>query len=235
MTVLSLIYTEVAAYQQLLPDSLKSNTATLQGKITNAENGEPVPFANVFLNNSTTGTTTDEQGMYTLPSVPMGNVELMVSYIGFMPYKRPLRIERPGMQTIHISLSPSEQVLTEVQVEAKQDKTWQKQYKRFEKNLLGQTANTPFCTILNPWILDFKEDENTLIATAKQPLEIENKALGYKLIYYLKQFELSKTGALYLGETKFEALKPESSKKMNAGKKTGLKLTMALAVISSEA
>jgi TonB-dependent SusC/RagA subfamily outer membrane receptor len=184
---------------------------TIQGKITNSENGEPVSFANVFLNNSTTGTTTDESGMYTLSGVPLGNVELMVSYVGFLPYKRALRIESEQLLTVNISLVPASQQLGEVQVQAKQDKTWQKLYKKFERNLLGQTSNASYCKILNPWVLDFEETENTLIARASQPLEIENKALGYKLIYYLKQFELKKQGAFYLGETKFEALQPESS------------------------
>lgn len=186
--------------------------ATIKGRVTSQENGEAVPFANVFLNNSLLGTTSDEQGYYTLPGIPLGNAELVVSYVGFIPYKRFLRTETTGTVTIDISLSPADQVLGEVQVQAKQDKTWQKIYRRFEKHLLGETANVPLCKILNPWVLDFIETESTLTATASQPLEIENKALGYKLTYYLKKFELSKTGALYLGETRFEALTPENSR-----------------------
>ncbi|MDO1447935.1 carboxypeptidase-like regulatory domain-containing protein [Rhodocytophaga aerolata] len=208
------------SYQQSQPvaaDTLK--TGSVKGRITQADNGEPIPFANVFLNNSTVGTTSDEQGYYTLPGVPLGNSELIVSYVGFTPYKRALRTESISTLELNISLSPVEQVLGEVRVQAKQDKTWQRLYRRFERNILGETVNAPLCKILNPWVLEFNETESTLTATATQPLEIENRALGYKLIYYLKQFELSKTGALYLGETKFEELKAENTREEQRWKK----------------
>jgi TonB-dependent SusC/RagA subfamily outer membrane receptor len=220
--LLSTLQARALPYQQTQPstsDTLKTGKAIVKGRITQADTKEPVPFANVFINNTTLGTTSDEQGYYTLPGVPLGNAELIVSYVGFTPYKRTIRTESISTLTLDISLSPVEQVLGEVQVQAKQDKTWQRIYRRFERNILGETVNAPLCKILNPWVLDFNETETTLTATATQPLEIENRALGYKLIYYLKQFELSKTGALYLGETKFEELKAENTREEQRWKK----------------
>ena len=54
---------------------------TISGTVTD-ENGEPLPFANVYVEGTTIGTTTDIDGNYTL-KVPEGGTALVVSYTGF--------------------------------------------------------------------------------------------------------------------------------------------------------
>lgn len=52
------------------------------GKVTNAR-GEAVPSASVVIKGTTTGTTTDEGGNFSI-SVPDNNTILLVSYAGYL-------------------------------------------------------------------------------------------------------------------------------------------------------
>lgn len=54
----------------------------IKGKITDAVSDEPIVFANVYLKNFNTGTTTDEQGNFTFTSAYIAD-SLYVSYIGY--------------------------------------------------------------------------------------------------------------------------------------------------------
>ena len=55
----------------------------IRGKVIDADNGDPVPFANVYFKNSTTGATTDFQGYYELTTSAPGDT-LVASYIGYI-------------------------------------------------------------------------------------------------------------------------------------------------------
>ena len=68
--------------------SLKAQVGdgTIEGTITNSEDGEPVPFANVTLMSGpeqVLGTTTDFDGKYSLKPIPPGTYDLQVSYVGY--------------------------------------------------------------------------------------------------------------------------------------------------------
>jgi len=54
---------------------------TISGTVTD-ESGTPLPFANVFVEGTTVGTTTDIDGNYTL-KVPEGATTLVVAYTGY--------------------------------------------------------------------------------------------------------------------------------------------------------
>lgn len=51
--------------------------------------------------------------------------------------------------------------------------------------------------------MNFQRINKTLSAKASQPLEIENKFLGYRLFFQLKNFSFSNTGFLILGNSRF--------------------------------
>ena len=53
----------------------------ISGRITDAENKEPLPNASVFITNTTVGTTTDALGRYQLRIPGEGSYKLMVSYV----------------------------------------------------------------------------------------------------------------------------------------------------------
>ncbi|MEZ0538878.1 carboxypeptidase-like regulatory domain-containing protein [Fibrella arboris] len=187
---------------------------TLSGRITNASDGQPLPFASVYLNGTTRGVTTDEKGQFSLTNVPFGASELVVSYTGFTAVRQPIRITEAKPQPIAIALLPMANMLTDVVVTAKKDKTWQRQLAQFEQDMIGNSAFARQCTIVNPEVLLFDEPGGYLMATAREPLLIDNLALGYRLIYSLRAFrsEARTAKVLFGGTTLFKELTPASPK-----------------------
>src|SRR5690349_23785457 len=67
----------------LLLASGSAYAQTVTGVVTAASDGSPIPGASILLKGSTTGTTTDVDGKYSITiSDPAGSV-LVVSFIGF--------------------------------------------------------------------------------------------------------------------------------------------------------
>ena len=64
--------------------ALARQTGQVSGVITDAESGDSLPGANVFIQGTTIGATSDIDGRYQL-TVPEGNHVLQVSFVGFKP------------------------------------------------------------------------------------------------------------------------------------------------------
>lgn len=76
---------------------------TLKGKVTDAETGDPIAFASVFLQGKTSGITTDFEGNYLLTVSSLGD-SLSVSYLGYT--KQTKALEKVSEQTINFQLWP---------------------------------------------------------------------------------------------------------------------------------
>ncbi|RYF62894.1 MAG: carboxypeptidase-like regulatory domain-containing protein, partial [Cytophagaceae bacterium] len=188
--------------------------AVLTGRITNASDGKALPFASVYLNGTTKGTTADENGQFTLADVPFGAIELVASYTGFSAVRQAMRLTETKPRPIAIALLPMDNMLAGVVVTAKKDKNWVRQLEQFEKDLLGESSFARQCTIANPEVLQFEESGGMLIATAREALRIDNQALGFQMTYTLLGFQSqAKTGkVVFGGTTLFKELTPESPK-----------------------
>ncbi|GAB3264965.1 hypothetical protein GCM10027347_32400 [Larkinella harenae] len=186
---------------------------TITGRVTEQRTGQPMPYTNVYLNNSTQGTTTDEKGHYRLTHVPLGTIELVASFVGYQPARQSIRLENDQPRVVNLQLKNSEVTLADVTVKAKRDKTWERHFRTFQRELLG---NTPFrnqCSVVNPNVLQFTNENHRLRATATEPVIIENRALGYRIRYDMQFFEVTHNGALYYaGTTRFEELKPTDNR-----------------------
>lgn len=184
-------------------------TATITGRVIEAHTKQPLPFASVYLNNSTQGTTTDEKGQYRLTHVPLGTVELVASFLGYQPTRQSVRLESTEPRVVNLELKSTGVTLADVTVKAKRDKTWERHYRTFERELLGKTPFRNQCEIMNPNALRFTDENRQLMATATEPVIIENRALGYRIQYDMQYFEVTEPGAMYFaGATRFEELKP---------------------------
>ncbi|CCH01326.1 TonB-dependent receptor plug [Fibrella aestuarina BUZ 2] len=186
--------------------------ATLTGKITNATTGEPLPFASVYINSTTRGTNTDEKGLFTLPDVPFGTTELVVSYTGFTAERKTIDVKEVRPRLLEITLFPMTNLLSDVVVKAGKDRQWEGQLDRFKRDLLGTSPFAGKCTITNPEVLSFSESNGTLTATASAPLVIDNRALGFRMQYTLLGFRSqNQTGrVVFGGTTLFSELQPDS-------------------------
>jgi len=99
----------------------QQNNTVIQGKITDANTNEPVPFANVFFKGTTIGTTTDFDGRYKLTTrTPGDSLTVMV-----VSYKKRAKIIRKGItQTVDFQLEPTTFELGEVLIEAGENPAW---------------------------------------------------------------------------------------------------------------
>ena len=86
----------------------------LRGFVTDAETGEVLPGAHVYLPDLRLGTTTNEAGYFALPSLPLRTYGVRFSFLGFQPQDTALVA---GFETIDILLQPTSLQSEEVVVE----------------------------------------------------------------------------------------------------------------------
>lgn len=209
------------AFTQTIPRT------TISGSVYDASTGEPLHFANVFLNNTTLGCATDENGDYSIPKIPLGTYSLVASMMGYELEIRQIKLTESDIRTFEFNLHPKVVEGDSVTVTAKYPHQWKRNLKKFKKLFLGTTSYARKCRIENPEVLDFTYDRRTwkFKAFAINPLIIENRALGYRVKYILMDFE--RRGRIHLnykGLAFFEELKPETEKESKRWKKNRVKV-----------
>ena len=189
-----------------------AQTATVTGQVKDAETGELLPFCSVFINNTTVSTATDMQGNYTLSGLEAGTVEIGFSFLGYTAQTRTVTLKPGGTFTLNLNLSPLEQVLSEQEVKASRDKSWERDLRKFQSLFLGIDEAATQTSILNPWVIDFPAptEKGTFLARAEQPIEIENRFLGYRITFNLKEFVDAPTAYRIVGAARFELLPADS-------------------------
>ncbi len=187
---------------------------TISGKVTDSKTGEPLPFCNVFINATTYVTTTDMDGQYMLKGIPEADYEIGFSFIGYQAVQKPVAVRDGGSLTVNTSLVSTEQELSDVEIKAKRDKVWERELRKFKNLFLGNDYLAANCEILNPWVIDFPEDNsnNAFKASAIQPIQIRNEALGYLLTFDLKDFLFTPQSYIITGATRFEQLDAPDAK-----------------------
>ena len=199
----------------LIFSKISAQTFTIKGIVRDAKTAEVVPFANVFIANTTKGTSTNENGEYTLSKIPFGTVIVSVSMVGYTPARQTIRGENDTMKEIDFTISPNDQELSEVKVSASRDKTWEKQFQRFSKAILGESPLAKACQFKNSYQINFEDTKGVLKASSIRPIELENLALGYRIFFTLTGFVLANDEIQYQGYSLFEEIKPISEKEAN--------------------
>ncbi|CAD5277618.1 MULTISPECIES: carboxypeptidase-like regulatory domain-containing protein [unclassified Imperialibacter] len=182
----------------------------LYGTVYDKSTNKPLPFANVFINNTTSGAVSNGEGKFSIPIPGPGYIEVVASFVGYVTSYEKVMVSGNQHVKISFALEPLEKQLNEVELKSKRDKKWERQLKRFEEVFIG-SYNDPLSSqtkILNPWVLDFDEGklkggQRYLAATCYLPLEIENTGLGYKIIYHLEGFQQTRSGFNYEGPIQF--------------------------------
>ncbi|HYE95065.1 MAG TPA: TonB-dependent receptor [Rubricoccaceae bacterium] len=83
-----------------------ASAQTLQGRLTDAESGQPLPGATVALPDLDTGTITDTAGVYQLNARTTGPVRVVFSYVGYRSETRRVTLG-PVPVTLDVALSPT--------------------------------------------------------------------------------------------------------------------------------
>ena len=81
--------------------------AQVRGNVYDKDSGEPVPFANVYLESTTKGTTTDLDGFYTLTDIEPGDYFLVSTFIGYDTARVEIKLTKNDIEYTSLYLSES--------------------------------------------------------------------------------------------------------------------------------
>jgi len=179
----------VTVFLCLVATGLLAQRGTIKGRIIDSKTLESLPYSSVYINNTTIGTFANGNGEFKLSDLPTGNQDLIVSHAGYQAYQTKIIIN--DSSNLFFSVKLVSQVLHEIVITSGRDKRWKDQLKRFNLLFFGDSKMALQCKILNPWVLEFKEENGLFTAAASLPLNIENLPLGYRMSYQLKQFSVN--------------------------------------------
>lgn len=162
---------------------------TIKGTVFDNKTKEAIYSASVYINGSSAGTLSDQNGNFKLDISKYRSMPLTVSAIGY--YSGTFKDFSAGKPLL-IFLIPKTFELDEVVVKARSHLLERKgNLTIFRNEFLGTTSNSLQCKIDNEDDIRFKysTDRDTIKAYTTKPLQIDNKALGYKITYFLDLFE----------------------------------------------
>ena len=93
--------------------SISAQTGSIQGTIIQ-ENGEKVPYANVYLIDSKIGAASDEEGNFEILNIPIGKHIILAQFIGFERQTLQITIKENEMLTVNFKLKQGKQNIEEV-------------------------------------------------------------------------------------------------------------------------
>lgn len=96
--------------------SAQETTGSIAGKLSDREmNGEPLAFANVTIKGTSTGTTSDYDGLYELKNLEPGTYTIVFSFVGYETLEIPdVKVEAGKVTEINTDLGSSAAALDEV-------------------------------------------------------------------------------------------------------------------------
>jgi hypothetical protein len=195
--------------------SAQAQAGRITGVVQDSVTHEPLPFSSVFLANTTLGATTNENGQFVLDRVPKGSYDIVGSYVGYRLSKQTITVAAGATApAVTLRLASSGPQLGEVVVKA--DANQEANYHKFTDLFVGRTAFSKQCRITNPGDVDiaFNDTTKNLTATTDSYVQVENKALGYRLKYFGMRFQYNEASEAvsYEGQTVFEEMKPKDEK-----------------------
>lgn len=103
----------------LLPFSLAAQKAALKGKVVDALNNEPLPFVNVIVSGTTTGTITDIDGNFILNGLEPGFIRIEASFVGYKKaISSEIEVSVANTNFIEIKMEETKEQIEEVTVTA---------------------------------------------------------------------------------------------------------------------
>lgn len=190
--------------------------AVVLDKITH----QPISGASVFINASGIGTVSANDGSFNFSKFIQAKFAHPVLTIAAIGYETVNYNLTNAKGEIVIYMNPVVKELETVTVNAAEKNGWEKYGKNFIESFLSYSEFSNKCNIENPEVLKFyyESNSNTLKVIAKKPLIIINKALGYKITYWLESFEhnFSTRILYYSGLTFYEDLIRDNKRKVQA-------------------
>lgn len=164
----------------------------ITGCVNDAKTGEKLSNVSVYFSGTSIGVVTGIDGCFAITYRPELNAPLVLSVLGYdkLTFENPL-----GADLSNILLQPKVDDLEAVYLNPD---PWTRAQKEawFKKLFLGEIPEASDCTIRNlkEVRLRFNPSTNMLTAVCDVPIVINNKYLGYTIMYDLIEFEAVYTG-----------------------------------------
>jgi hypothetical protein len=174
------------------------HTQIIRGTVLDKSTNIKINFASIYINGTSIGTNSDQNGSFELDLTKYGSLPLTISALGYYSVTlTDFTAEKP----LEVYLIPKTFELKEVVIVAKSlIKERKANLKLFRNQFLGTSANGQKCVIMNENDITFNyySSRDTLKAFASKPIIIYNNALGYKITYYLDKFEYYRKSKSFL-------------------------------------
>lgn len=192
----------------LLITQITFGQTIISGLVKDKSNNEPVPFATVYINGTTIGTNTDNDGIFEL-KIPDFPTQVIISHISYE--KLIFDFERAPDEKLQISLEPVKVEIEAIQVTDKNNRA--KNIKEFKEVFLGLDEFGQEAILENEEVLVFEREyatkeitgirlsdakgqnkttikkTRTVKASSKAPLIVDLPKLGYKVQLDLAYFQ----------------------------------------------
>ena len=94
---------------------------TIRGTIADKESGEAIIFANVTLEGTSFGTTTDINGFFSLSQVPEGKYQIVSTYLGYDTLRYEVTIKKSQVFYKSLYMNPSSIQLSTVNISGRRE------------------------------------------------------------------------------------------------------------------
>ena len=101
-------------FSLLLAAAVYSQPQMLRGFVYEKSNGSPIPYANILIEDEGRGTMTNLDGYFQLADLPVGEVKVSISFIGYKTIEETVRIYKNRPNTIKVYLDEGSQLLNTV-------------------------------------------------------------------------------------------------------------------------
>lgn len=161
-------------------------SAQIVGAVTDSK-GQPLPYVNIYLENTYTGTTSNEEGNYTLDITENGDYSIVFQFLGYTTVKKEVDI-RSFPQLLDVSLSETTVSLEEVVILSTEDPAYRiirETIKLRKENLERISAFTADFYSRGIWRVK----------------NVPEKILGQDIGDFEGALDSTRTGIVYLSET----------------------------------
>ncbi|WP_447770113.1 carboxypeptidase-like regulatory domain-containing protein [Sphingobacterium faecium] len=199
----------------------------VKGIVLDRETKQPIHGTTVYINNSSSATSSAKDGSFQLSQKVIRNQELIISNIGYDPAS--ITINNTNYDKVTVFLNRKITTLDEVTVIPFEKDGWTKWGKYFTEVFIGTSKFALKTKIINPEVIRFRYNKSskTLTVIAHEPIQIDNKELGYYISYDLISFRssFSENTIQFEGFSYFKDYK-RVIKKMKQNRKTAYKFSM---------
>ncbi len=88
----------------------------IRGFVYNETSGDPILFTNVIIKGTDKGTTTDENGFYSIENLPAGTYTLLCTHVGFDTAKKAVEVQKGKIQNVNLFIKRTTIKIDEVEV-----------------------------------------------------------------------------------------------------------------------